>query len=292
MNDEPTDLAEFLRGQPADRENVASAWEQMQQARPNVEYGDPAVAFNNEILRSVVGSGVHGIAIEGTDDHDEMGVYVEPPEYVLGIGNPREDYISRTQPEGVRSGPGDTDLVLYSLRKYLRLAVKGNPTALIPLYAPDADLLIATPLGMELRDNAHWFLSQEAVERFLGYMHSQHERMMGGGKRNRVPNRPELIEAHGWDVKYGSHALRLAHQGFEIANFGTLTLPLPSAVRDRVLAVKRGEVPRDEVSAEITRLELAVRHLLDTGKAAVPEHPDREAIQSWAVAAQRRHWGW
>src|SRR5512142_1216582 len=32
-----------------------------------------------EILRTVVGSGVHGIAIAGTDDHDEMGVYVEPP---------------------------------------------------------------------------------------------------------------------------------------------------------------------------------------------------------------------
>lgn len=50
----------------------------------NVEYGDPQVALPNEILRSVVGSGVHGIATEGTDDHDEMGVYIEPPGYTLG----------------------------------------------------------------------------------------------------------------------------------------------------------------------------------------------------------------
>lgn len=256
------------------------------------EYGDPDVALKNEILRSVVGSGVHGIAIEGTDDHDEMGVYVEPPEYVLGIGRHREDYISRTQPEGVRSGPGDVDLVLYSLRKYLRLAVKGNPTALIPLYAPESDLLVTSELGWELRDSRHWFLSQEAVERFLGYMHSQHERMLGGGKRNRVPNRPELVERYGWDVKYGSHALRLAHQGHEIASRGTLTLPLVPDVRERVLSVKRGEVPRDEVSAEITALERAVRSLLDEGKAAVREHPNRDAIQSWAVSAQRRHWRW
>lgn len=260
--------------------------------RPNVQYGDPDVALSNEILRSVVGSGVHGIAIAGTDDHDEMGVYVEPPEYVLGIGQEREDYISRTQPEGVRSGPGDVDLVLYSLRKYLRLAVKGNPTALIPLYAPESDLIVTSELGWKLRHSRHWFLSQEAVERFLGYMHSQHERMLGGGKRNRVPNRPELIEKYGWDVKYGSHALRLAHQGYEIASRGTLTLPLEPDVRARVLSVKRGEVERDEVSSEITRLEAAVRDLLDTGKAAVPEHPDREAIQSWAVAAQRHHWRW
>ncbi len=65
--------------------------------RPNVEYGDPDIALPNEILRSVVGSGVHGISIAGTDDHDEMGVYIEPPEWVLGVERHREDYIWRTQ---------------------------------------------------------------------------------------------------------------------------------------------------------------------------------------------------
>jgi len=65
-------------------------------------------------------------------------------------------------------------------------------------------------------------------------MESQHERMLGGGKRNRVPVRPELIEKHGWDVKYGSHALRLALQGYEIASQGNLTLPLPDPERERV----------------------------------------------------------
>ena len=46
---------------------------------------------------------------------------------------------------------------------------------------------------------------------------------------------------------------------------GTLTLPMPPVERERVLAVKRGEVPRDEVSAEITQLEGQVRDLLDNG---------------------------
>lgn len=101
----------------------------------NVQYGDPTIALPNEILRSVVGSGVRGIAIAGTDDH-EMGVYIELPKYVLGTDRHRDDYIWRTQPEGVRSGHGDTDLVLYSLRKYLRLAIKGNPTVMLPLFAP------------------------------------------------------------------------------------------------------------------------------------------------------------
>lgn len=263
-----------------------------EEVRPNVEYGNPDVAIGkNEILRTVVGSGVHGIVIAGSDDHDEMGVYIEPAEYVLGIGNEREDYISRTKPEGVRSGPGDVDLVLYSLRKYLRLALKGNPTALIPLFASDSDVITITKLGYELRENRDWFLSAEAVERFLGYMHAQHERMLGGGKRNRVPNRPELIEKFGWDVKYGSHTLRLAHQSYEIASTGNLTLPLPETNRERILAVKRGEVSRDEVSSEISKLESATRRLLDEGLCAVSPYPDRDAIQSWAVRAQLEHWG-
>src|SRR5215468_2536662 len=90
----------------------------------HTEHGDGQVARAGEILRTVVGSGVHGIAIAGTDDHDEMGIFVEPPEHLLGLSRPVDHYVFRTQPEGARSGPGDTDLVMYSLRRYLRLALK------------------------------------------------------------------------------------------------------------------------------------------------------------------------
>jgi hypothetical protein len=93
----------------------------------HTEHGDRAVATRGEILRTVVGSGVHGLAIAGTDDHDEMGVYIEPPSHVVGLREPVRHYVFRTQPEGARSGPGDTDLVSYSLHKYLRLATKWSP---------------------------------------------------------------------------------------------------------------------------------------------------------------------
>ena len=132
------------------------------------EYGDRETAMAGEILRTVVGSGVHGIAIAGTDDHDEMGIYIPAAHTLLGIQAGQEHYVHRTQPEGVRSGPGDTDLVMYALRKYLRLAVKGNPTALLPLFAPDDSVLAITDLGRELRRLAPFVMSQQAVHRFLG----------------------------------------------------------------------------------------------------------------------------
>jgi hypothetical protein len=37
------------------------------------------------ILRVQVGSGVHGTSISGQDDRDEMGLCLEPPQFVTGL---------------------------------------------------------------------------------------------------------------------------------------------------------------------------------------------------------------
>ena len=37
------------------------------------------------ILRVQVGSGVHGTSITGQDDRDEMGLCLEPPQFVTGL---------------------------------------------------------------------------------------------------------------------------------------------------------------------------------------------------------------
>jgi uncharacterized protein len=265
----------------------------MTQAGTHTEYGDRATALGGEILRTVVGSGVHGIAIAGTDDHDEMGVYVEPAALVLGTRQVVEHYIYRTQPEGHRSGPGDTDLVVYSLRKFLRLATKGNPTALLPLYAPAEAIVVTTPLGQELRALAPAVLSRHAARRFLGYLNAQRDRLQGHGRRSHLPNRPELVARYGYDVKYASHALRLAYQGLEVVRDGRLTLPMPAVEREHVLSVKRGDVPAvGDVLRDIAALEAEIQERLDSGRTPLAEEPDLPAISAWSVSAHRRHWGW
>jgi predicted nucleotidyltransferase len=129
------------------------------------------------ILRATVGSTVHGLHHGGQDDRDEMAVFIEPPEYLLGLARARgirggqygfEHYVERTQPEGVRSGPGDLDLVAYSLRKYVRLALKGHPTILLLLFVPDELVLVKTELGEELRDLRPALLSRRAGHGYLG----------------------------------------------------------------------------------------------------------------------------
>lgn len=259
-------------------------------APTHAEYGNGQVARAGEILRTVVGSGLHGIAIPGTDDHDEMGVFVEPDECVLGLAPPVPHYVFRTQPEGARSGPGDIDLVMYSLRKYLRLVTKGNPTALLPLYAQGDDVLVLTPLGEELRALAPAVLSQRAVRRFLGFMNSQRERLLSRGK---APSRPELVARYGYDVKYASHALRLAYQGREVLSDGRLTLPMPAAEREEVLRVKSGGVPElADVLDRIAAVQAEIEERLDAGRTPLPPEPDLDAVSEWSTDAHRRHWGW
>ena len=55
------------------------------------------VAAQCPILEVEVGSRAHGIAIEGTDDSDRMGVCVEPPEFVIGLRK-FEQHVTRTPP--------------------------------------------------------------------------------------------------------------------------------------------------------------------------------------------------
>ena len=43
------------------------------------------IAEERTIIRAPVGSTLHGLHNPGTDDRDEMGVCVEPAEYVIGL---------------------------------------------------------------------------------------------------------------------------------------------------------------------------------------------------------------
>lgn len=258
----------------------------------HTEYGDRETARAGEILRTEVGSGLHGIAVGGTDDHDEMGVFIEPPDRVLGMGKRMETYSWRTQPEGARSGPGDTDLVMYSLRKYLRLASAGNPTVLAPLWAPESSVYAMTDLGAELRELAPAFVSQQAVQRHVGYLDGQVQLLLGKGRQGEMPKRPELVERYGYDTKFASHALRLGLQGLQLIEDGHLTLPMTGEDRERVVAMKTGGYATLEEAIEaITEVRDHLVQLIDTGRTGVLPGPNLMRISAWSVRAHWRHWG-
>ena len=256
--------------------------------RPNVSVGDRDTALNNEILRVEVGSTAHGMGT-GADDLDLMGVYIETPDQLLGIAPHSEHYVSRTQPEGARSGPGDVDLTMYSLRKYLRLATAGNPTVLAALYG--STVHHTTELGNRLRELAPAIVSRRAGHRFLGYLDGQLERMRGGGKQSRMPSRPELVERHGYDTKYAGHALRLGMQGVELIDTGRLTMPMTGGMLSMCRAMREGTFTRQEADDIVAgvRAELAAA-VNDKGRGPLRPEPDMDAVNGFAVFAHHAHW--
>jgi hypothetical protein len=195
------------------------------------------IATTNEILRGVVGSTAHGTAIDGQDDRDEMGIFIEPPENVCGL-TPCEHYFYRDKPEGVRSGPGDLDLTLYSLRKFCRLAAGGNPSVAILLWLPAH--IIKAPLGAGLIGMREAFVSKASGARFLGYLVAQKQKMKG--ERAHTVSRPELVAKYGYDTKFAMHALRLGYEGIGLLTHRRLTLPVAEPNLSTLRAVRSGRI--------------------------------------------------
>ena len=123
-----------------------------------------------------------------------------------------------------RSGAGDLDVIVYSARKWARLALAGNPTVLLVLFVPDVEVVYRDTVGAELVANADRFVSRLAADRFLGYLHAQRAAMVGAVSAH--TNRPELVAEHGYDTKHAMHALRLGLQGVELLSTGRITLPV------------------------------------------------------------------
>lgn len=105
-------------------------------------------------------------------------------------------------------------MVIYSARKWCRLALAEPHQVLLALFVPDEEVVYRNAVGAELVDNAHRFVSKLAAARFLGYLQSQRAAMTG--EVGAHTNRPELIAVHGYDTKYAMHALRLGVQGVEL----------------------------------------------------------------------------
>lgn len=261
------------------------------------------IAERGMILRVQVGSGVHGTSISGQDDRDEMGICLEPARFVTGLARvPRgiadtdrevefEQYQRHTvwdKPGGLanRSGAGDLDVVIYSARKWCRLALDGNPTVLLALFVPDNEVVYRNEVGAELVTNAHRFVSRLAADRFLGYLRSQKAAMTG--QVGAHTNRPELVAIHGYDTKFAMHALRLGVQGVELLTHGCITLPVPEPHLKYLRAVRRGEVSLDEVVGAVDQSEQRLEELRD--KADLPAQPDRDWVDGWLHRSHVAYW--
>jgi len=236
----------------------------------------------------VGGSQLHGVKLEGTDDHDIYGVFIESPQCCFWEEFPH--FVSSTAPDSRRNQAGDVDVICYSLRRFARLAAAGNPTILHMLFSPaDADEVFWSRV-LASRD---LFLSKAHARKYKGYADAQLRRMTGDRGRGKHGQRPELEEKFGYDVKAGMHVLRLLHEGIEFVSKGWVTLPRPEPERSKLIAIRRGEWSEDRVISEANRLMAELDAAAESSP--LPAQVDLTAIgkivtniclDAW------EHWGW
>jgi hypothetical protein len=245
--------------------------------------GRTRIPWQNLVVVVETGSTVHGLAT-GSGDLDLTAVWTETFRDLV-IDTPGQgSRMLRTQPEGTRSGPGDIDMQVYSMRKFVSLAANGNPSVLTVLFAP-ADRRVVDN-GFPADRLTSLVASKRAGTAHLGYLDSQLARWRDGKVKARV-HRPELVEKYGWDVKYAAHAIRLGLQGAELLRTGRVTLPVPEPHRGRLLAVRAGEIPEVEALEWCVEVRRDLVAALDDSP--LPREPDREAVAEFLIDWHHAH---
>jgi uncharacterized protein len=231
----------------------------------------------------VGGSELHGAKVKDTDDLDIYGVYLEPPELVLGLDK-QDFYVWSTAGNERRNGPDDVDVCLYSVRKWAGLAAKGNPTALHFLFSPNYSP--KPEPWEEILKNRDVFLSRQAARQFRGFADAQVRRLQGIGT-GKKGQRHELIGVHGYDIKAAMHVIRLLNEGIELMRSGTITLPRPE--KELLITIRTGNY--GSLERVLTLANALFCELEETeAKSGLPEKVDRPRISELVSDTYLRFW--
>jgi uncharacterized protein len=251
----------------------------------DVDVSHKEMAERTTILRCTVGSEAYGLNV-GISDRDEKAVCVEDYEAFVTLGRGFEDEEIRTAKERTGnqyapSEPGDLDLTIYSLRKFLQLALGGNPNITELFFIQDP--IKRTPLGAELQALYPYIVSKKCAGAYLGYMQKQRNDMLVKGRRH-------LIEMYGYDVKAASHLVRLGFQGAEILETGKISLPMGPFAKKTCLAIKQGEWKLEDVQALTAGLEYRIKDLRE--KDSIRDTPDTKTVEEWMQDTYWQEWSY
>jgi predicted nucleotidyltransferase len=116
---------------------------------------------NNIILLTLGGSYAYGTNNEDSD-LDIRGIALNSKQSLLGINENFEQFVNEK-----------TDTTVYSFNKIVKLLLNCNPNTCELLGNKPEYYFSLSPIGQELIDNAHLFLSKKACQSFGGYANQQ-----------------------------------------------------------------------------------------------------------------------
>lgn len=226
----------------------------------------------NTIFLTRHGSHAYGTNV-ATSDTDYRGIVVPPKEYFFGYAQSFDE---------ARSSAPD-DVVLWGLRRYIKMAADSNPNIVEIIWTDPSDHVIVTPLGQRIIDARADFLSQRAGASFRGFAASQLKylrktREHGPGDIGEV--RADLILRHGYDTKYAMHLVRLMRIAVEVLTTGIIHVKRQDS--EELLAIRNGAWSYEQLEEWAKRMdEEIVKAALNS---VLPLEPDVAKLDRLCVA--------
>ncbi|MGA9885047.1 MAG: nucleotidyltransferase domain-containing protein [Candidatus Acidiferrales bacterium] len=224
---------------------------------------------DNLVQAFIGGSQLHGAKLQGSDDTDWYGVFIEPPEKMIGLDRD-EFFVFTTGGQSGGNGPRDVDVCLYSLRKWAGMAAKGNPSALHFVFAKEQ---FATHWWDRVVKERMIFASKRHLKPFMKFADDQMERLCGRKGQKNV-HRAALEKQHGYDTKYAMHVIRLYLEAREYMAAGKITLPNPRV--DLLIDIRQGKYTLPEI--EQMGQELNADAIAAQEKSPLPESVDTQVV--------------
>ncbi|GAA0910215.1 nucleotidyltransferase domain-containing protein [Streptomyces thermoalcalitolerans] len=208
---------------------------------------------DHTVYSCVMGSRAFGLATDDSDT-DRRGVFLAPTALFWRLEKP-PTHVDGPLPEQFS----------WELERFCALALRANPNILECLHSPLVEYVDDT--GRELLALREAFLSRQVYETFTGYALGQRRRLEAGLRARGVPR---------W--KHAMHLLRLLASARDLLRTGRLTLDVGDE-RDRLLSVKRGEVPWPTVESWMTRLAAQAEEA--AARSPLPGEPDRRRVEAF-----------
>lgn len=219
---------------------------------------DDLTGHYDYILVGLVGSKAYGMDRPGSDE-DYLGIFQLDTPTLLGLGTIHET-VTNTHLEH----PGSPDYTYQELGKFVRLALKANPTILELLWLNE--YIVTSEAGRTLVGMREAFLSERARTAFGEYARQQLERMKRTQKTN---DRGE---------KYVRHMFRLLAEGQHLIKTGELQV----RVDDPEELFRLGRMSFEEVVQEFERRYAIYQ---DT-RSVLPPEPEYDRVEAFLIESR------
>jgi len=189
-----------------------------------------------------------------------MGIFVAPTVEVAGLDwNSSKESWSDAGPEG-------DDTTYHEIGKFLKLALKSNPTLIELFFMNEYEIL--TPEGAGLVDIRDAVLYTDGIRNaYYGYAVAQHSRV--------------LREYPDHKIKMARHCLRITDQAIDLLTTGTCSPKVADPQRYFAL---------DEMN--FTDLSLMLGQsvaLINTSESVLPDKPDRDTVRDFLREIRRNN---